>query len=688
MTRMTWRDTRDAPACKSWRHGGRWMIGLLVFGLALARGGWAEETALDRYIAKPDSNYSYRHYHTQERAAYAIYFLEMTSQQWRSASEVDRPVWTHEVALVIPRVGLDTTDTAVLVIGGGKNGGALTTDINDAVGVAALATGAVLAIVNQVPNQPLYFTDEAGIGRNIENFLVLGGSKRGWTTWLTAAVDKRVKAIIPASIDMLNLSRQFIHQWESYGADKLHDEKSALKDYMAFDLPCRVQTPEGKAMLRVVDPYTYRDRYTMPKLILNSTGDQFFTTDSSRFYYADLIGPKWLRYAPNTDHKQSEDVIIEALSWIDDILDNKTSHQITWALEGEGVLRVSPTAQPKEVKLWQATNPKARDFRLEEIGSVWTSQTLRPQADGTYLGSVQRPATGWTAFLIEVTFDTAGVIEPDQVYSTAVQIIPDTLPFAGTACGGNYRTNLESPYQGSFESGIGLIRGWVCQANTVEVQIDGGERQRVAYGTTRKDTVEVCGDDNNGFGYTYNWNVLSTGEHTLRAFADNREFANVTFNVTALGVDFLRGASGEYTLPNFPQGGDQVTVRWSEPHQNFVIAGASLNPASVQPTAASPLAASLAHLESPYPGSFESGIGLIRGWICQASTVEVQLDGGERQRVAYGTTRKDTAGVCGDDNNGFGYTFNWNALGTGIRITCKEPAANTPCRTSRRPGRT
>ena len=92
-------------------------------------------------------------------------------------------------------------------------------------------------------------------------------------------------------------------------------------------------------MLRVVDPYTYRDRYTMPKLILNSTGDQFFATDSSRFYYADLPGPKWLRYAPNTDHKQSEDVIIEALSWIDDILDNKTSPQIIWALEDNGILR-------------------------------------------------------------------------------------------------------------------------------------------------------------------------------------------------------------------------------------------------------------------------------------------------------------------------------------------------------------
>ena len=481
MTRMTWRDTRDAPACKFWRHGGQFIIGLLVLGLALARGGWAEETALDRYIAKPDPNYSYRHYQTQNRAAYAIYFLEMTSQQWRSASEVDRPVWTHEVALVIPRVGLDTTDTAILVIGGGDNDGPLMTDINDAVGAAALATGAVLALVNQVPNQPLYFTDEAGKGRkedeilgysldkaldtgdpewavhlamtkaavramdtvqefaaskgaNIENFLVLGGSKRGWTTWLTAAVDKRVKAIIPASIDMLNLSQQFIHHWEAYGLYS----SPALDDYVEFDLPCRVQTPEGKAMLRVVDPYTYRDRYTMPKLILNSTGDQFFATDSSRFYYADLPGPKWLRYAPNTDHKQSEDVIIEALSWIDDILDNKTSPQLIWALEDNGILRVSPTSRPKEVKLWQATNPNARDFRLQTFGAGWTSQVLTPTPEGVYVGSVPQPAQGWTAFLIEATFDTAGVIEPDQVYSTGVQIIPDTLPFAGTACGGQY----------------------------------------------------------------------------------------------------------------------------------------------------------------------------------------------------------------------------------------------------------
>lgn len=95
---------------------------------------------------------------------------------------------------------------------------------------------------------------------------------------------------------------------------------------------------------------------------------------------------------------------------------------------------MTSTSTPKAVKLWQATNPSARDFRLEAIGPVWVSQNLTPAADGSYIGVVQQPPTGWTAFLIEATFATAGVLEPDQVYSTGVQIIPDTLPYAGTAC--------------------------------------------------------------------------------------------------------------------------------------------------------------------------------------------------------------------------------------------------------------
>jgi hypothetical protein len=81
----------------------------------------------------------------------------------------------------------------------------------------------------------------------------------------------------------------------------------------------------------------------------------------------------------------------------------------------------------------------------------------------------------------------------------------------------------------------------VCQAQSVEIQINDELRRTVAYGTTRGDTIEVCDDDNNGFGYTFNWNVLGTGTHRLRAFADGAEFANVAFNVTTLG-----GAASEF----------------------------------------------------------------------------------------------------------------------------------------------
>ncbi len=112
----------------------------------------------------------------------------------------------------------------------------------------------------------------------------------------------------------------------------------------------------------------------------------------------------------------------------------------------------------------------------------------------------------------------------------------------------------------------------------MEVQIDGGARRRVAYGTARGDTVETCGDADNGFGYTVNWNALGDGDHSLRAFADGVEFANVGFTVTTLGVEYLQGASGEYTLPNFPVTGNDITVRWSEPHQNFVIVNGQANP--------------------------------------------------------------------------------------------------------------
>ncbi|NJM10866.1 MAG: hypothetical protein HC889_02180 [Synechococcaceae cyanobacterium SM1_2_3] len=236
------------------------------------------------------------------------------------------------------------------------------------------------------------------------------------------------------------------------------------------------------------------------------------------------------------------------------------------------------------------------------------------------------------------------------------------LAISGSVALGQTLASLESPSSGSFqESGVSLIRGWVCQASKVEISIDNGPLLATAYGTERLDTQTACGDTNNGFGLTINWGNIGEGAHTLRAFADGVEFANADFVIATLGGSFLTQLIGNYTLKDFPTTGTSPTVTWSEPHQNFVLTRHIAIPAVDNPPS-SPRAL----LESPTQGSSESGVGLIRGWACEASQVVVSIDDGTRLPTAYGTERTDTAATCGDTNNGFGLTFNWNEIGDGV----------------------
>lgn len=220
------------------------------------------------------------------------------------------------------------------------------------------------------------------------------------------------------------------------------------------------------------------------------------------------------------------------------------------------------------------------------------------------------------------------------------------------------QSSLENPAPASFQSGIGVISGWVCQASRVDIEFDGVATLQAAYGTSRTDTQSACGDANNGFGLLFNWNLLGNGTHTVRALADGTEFASATFTVTTLGTEFLRGAGGQFMVADFPQAGTAVTVRWEEVQQNFTIRGNSGGGSGGSSNAGGVL-------ENPQRGSFQSGIGVISGWVCQASRVDIEFVGVGTLQAAYGTSRADTQSACGDANNGFGLLFNWNLLGDG-----------------------
>ena len=222
---------------------------------------------------------------------------------------------------------------------------------------------------------------------------------------------------------------------------------------------------------------------------------------------------------------------------------------------------------------------------------------------------------------------------------------------------------LENPGADSFQSGIGVISGWVCEAETVEIEIEPeqGEvqRQPAAYGTERVDTEDDCGDTDNGFGLLFNWNLLGDGEHEVVALVDGIELERATVTVTTLGTEFLRDVTGTCTAADFPTGDETVTLAWQQTQQNFVIVD------GMPPTGENRAGtAGVGYLENPGSNSFQSGIGVISGWVCEGAEVIIELNG-EPQPAAYGTERVDTEEACGDTANGFGLLFNWNLLGDG-----------------------
>jgi suppressor of ftsI len=133
------------------------------------------------------------------------------------------------------------------------------------------------------------------------------------------------------------------------------------------------------------------------------------------------------------------------------------------------------------------------------------------------------------------------------------------------------QARLENPGAGSFQSGIGVVSGWACNANRIEVVFDNAISVQAGYGTTRGDTHAVCGDDNNGFGLLLNWSLLGDGLHSIRVLADGVEIGNALYTVTTLGEEFLQGSGGSCTVGDFPAEGTNTTLEWEQSLQNFVI---------------------------------------------------------------------------------------------------------------------
>lgn len=140
----------------------------------------------------------------------------------------------------------------------------------------------------------------------------------------------------------------------------------------------------------------------------------------------------------------------------------------------------------------------------------------------------------------------------------------------GSALAQDIEGLLGNPADGGYESGIGLVSGFHCDAETIEVQFDDGMLMEAAYGTSRLDTEGICGDSDNGFGFLWNYNILGDGQHTVRVYADGEEFDHATFAVNTLGEEFVRGLDMGIGLIALDVDKD-MRLTWQESKQGFVI---------------------------------------------------------------------------------------------------------------------
>ena len=425
---------------------------------------------MDAYIAEPDPAYAYTLHARHAGAGFTAHVIDLTSQTWLGPEEVDRSVWKHWLTVVVPDEVAH--DTGLLYISGGSNDSAAPASPNPMLAEIALATKSVTAELRMVPNQPLVFggdgneryedeliaygwdkflrggevtwlarlpmtkaavramdtitaycADLDGGGVAVEKYVVAGASKRGWTTWTTGAADPRVTAIAPIVIDLLNLVPSFKHHWAAYGF-----WAPAVGDYEATGIMDWMDDPAYARLLDVVEPYSYLDRLTMPKFLINATGDQFFLPDSWKFYYDDLKGPKYLRYVPNVGHGlDGSDAHHSLAAFYAAHITGTPLPKYDWHLGEDGALYVTTEDTPLAVNLWRATNPETRDFRIETTGPVWKSAPLEPTDGGAYRASVPVPERGWTAFMVEVVF--ASPLPAPYKFTTGVHVVPDTMPF-------------------------------------------------------------------------------------------------------------------------------------------------------------------------------------------------------------------------------------------------------------------
>lgn len=221
-------------------------------------------------------------------------------------------------------------------------------------------------------------------------------------------------------IDMLNMRAQIQLQRQTFGSlsEQIHD-------YEQIDFPERIDSPTGRELVSMVDPYSYRDRLTQPKLILLGTNDPYWPLDALNLYWNGLQGEKRVLYLPNQTHdlRDVERLIGSMAALNRYTVLGKPLPDVTGTFTEQNdrlELSVRTDKTPERVLAWSASSA-TRDFRQAH----WRSHACRRSAAG-YECEADTPSDRYTALYAEVQFRDPG--EHRFSLSTTVHISGGAAP--------------------------------------------------------------------------------------------------------------------------------------------------------------------------------------------------------------------------------------------------------------------
>ena len=409
---------------------------------ARGQGDITPKNALQAYLQNGDKTYKWELKETYHTGSADAYSLLLTSQQWHEY------VWTHQLTILVPRE--NQYDGALLFITGGSNKKGLPNwngkddNFTEALGAIASRNKGIVAILRQTPNQPLAgdLTEDALISytlhkfkedgdyswpllfpmvksavramdaiqefsrenlRNTVNrFIVSGASKRGWTTWLTGAADPRVTAIAPMVIDILNMPVNLDYQvkmWKDYSVQ--------IEDYVKLGIPQTARSEKGMAITTMVDPYAYRGKLSMPKMIFMGTNDEYWTVDAIKHYIDSIPGENYVHYVPNAGHSlgDKQQALTALSAFFGRTLAGSPYPLLQWevtpAKKGVSVkVKTSPEVLLDAV-LW-STDSEDTDFRDEK----WSGRSLELKKKKPAVVTVTQPfpEKGYRAFYVDLKY--------------------------------------------------------------------------------------------------------------------------------------------------------------------------------------------------------------------------------------------------------------------------------------------